>query len=100
MAVRAIHHLFEKNSYFARRLAWLVLWLAFLALQTPAAYGFNLQNVQHLVVFGDSLSDNGNSLAAAGRPQPPYYYGRWTNGLNWVDFFFSIILASTNIPCR
>jgi thermolabile hemolysin len=87
MAVRAIHHLFEKNSYFARRLAWLVLWLAFLALRIPAAYGFNLQNVQHLVVFGDSLSDNGNSLAAAGRPQPPYYYGRWTNGLNWVDFF-------------
>jgi thermolabile hemolysin len=39
------------------------------------------------VVFGDSLSDNGNTLAAAGVPQPPYYYGRWTNGPNWVDYF-------------
>ena len=41
----------------------------------------------HFVVFGDSLSDNGNTLAAAGVPQPPYYDGRWTDGPNWVDFF-------------
>ena len=40
-----------------------------------------------LVVFGDSLSDTGNTFAAAGVPQPPYYDGRWTNGLNWVDYF-------------
>jgi phospholipase/lecithinase/hemolysin len=40
-----------------------------------------------LVVFGDSLSDNGNTLAAAGVPQPPYYDGRWTDGPNWVDYF-------------
>jgi phospholipase/lecithinase/hemolysin len=39
------------------------------------------------VVFGDSLSDNGNTLAAAGFPQPPYYDGRWTDGPNWVDYF-------------
>ncbi len=87
MMIRKRRRLSEKNSYFMKRLVWLVLWLAILSLGIPAAYGFNLQNVQHLVIFGDSLSDNGNSLAAAGRPQPPYYYGRWTNGLNWVDFF-------------
>jgi thermolabile hemolysin len=40
-----------------------------------------------LVVFGDSLSDNGNTFAAVGLPQPPYYQGRWTNGPNWVDYF-------------
>lgn len=39
------------------------------------------------VVFGDSLSDNGNTLAAAGVPKPPYYDGRWTDGPNWVDYF-------------
>jgi phospholipase/lecithinase/hemolysin len=66
MVVRARHLFYEKNSFCARRLAWFVLWLAFLSLRIPAAYGFHLQNVQHLVVFGDSLSDNGNSLAAAG----------------------------------
>jgi phospholipase/lecithinase/hemolysin len=38
-------------------------------------------------VFGDSLSDNGNSYAAVGLPKPPYYQGRWTNGYNWVDYF-------------
>jgi thermolabile hemolysin len=40
-----------------------------------------------LVVFGDSLSDNGNTFAAAGIPQPPYFAGRFTNGPNWVDYF-------------
>jgi phospholipase/lecithinase/hemolysin len=39
------------------------------------------------VVFGDSLSDNGNTLAAAAVPQPPYFDGRWTDGPNWVDYF-------------
>jgi thermolabile hemolysin len=39
------------------------------------------------VVFGDSLSDNGNTLVAAGVPQPPYFEGRWTDGPNWVDYF-------------
>src|ERR1700732_4911236 len=56
---------------------------------TIAGLIFSIGNTRaaQFVVFGDSLSDNGNSLAAAGRPQPPYYYGRWTNGLNWVDYF-------------
>jgi thermolabile hemolysin len=40
-----------------------------------------------LVVFGDSLSDNGNTFAALGIPQPPYFEGRFTNGPNWVDYF-------------
>jgi phospholipase/lecithinase/hemolysin len=40
-----------------------------------------------LVVFGDSLSDNGNTFAAVGLPQPPYFDGRFTNGPNWVDYF-------------
>ncbi|HEY0792952.1 MAG TPA: SGNH/GDSL hydrolase family protein [Chthoniobacterales bacterium] len=47
---------------------------------SPAQY-------DQLVVFGDSLSDTGNTFAAAGLPQPPYYDGRWTNGPNWVDYF-------------
>jgi len=76
-----------KTSCFVSKLALTILWLAICSFRLSSAYGFNLQTVQHVVVFGDSLSDNGNSLAAAGRPQPPYYYGRWTNGLNWVDYF-------------
>jgi phospholipase/lecithinase/hemolysin len=75
------------NSRIMKRLALLVLCLAAFSLRVPSVYGFNLQNFQRLVVFGDSLSDNGNSFVSIGRPQPPYYNGRWTNGANWVDYF-------------
>jgi thermolabile hemolysin len=47
----------------------------------------NLERFQKLVVFGDSLSDNGNSFAQNGTPPPPYFEGRWTNDLNWADYF-------------
>jgi phospholipase/lecithinase/hemolysin len=47
----------------------------------------NLNRFHKLVIFGDSLSDNGNSFAQNGTPPPPYFEGRWTNGFNWVDYF-------------
>lgn len=33
-----------------------------------------------IVVYGDSLSDNGNLFAATGYPPSPYYNGRFSNG--------------------
>ena len=33
-----------------------------------------------LVVYGDSLSDNGNLYSLIGYPPPPYYDGRFSNG--------------------
>ena len=39
------------------------------------------QSYDRLVVFGDSLSDNGNLYAISGQPtSPPYYQGRFSNG--------------------
>ncbi len=40
-----------------------------------------------LVVFGDSLSDNGNVFAASGNtsPPPPYFEGVFSNGPVWAD---------------
>ncbi|KAA5610275.1 SGNH/GDSL hydrolase family protein [Rhodovastum atsumiense] len=34
----------------------------------------------NLVVFGDSLSDNGNLFARIGQPRLPYWQGRFSNG--------------------
>lgn len=55
-----------------------------LLLSSPSqAIGFN-----HIVVFGDSLSDNGNMLAQTSGlfpTAPIYYYGRQTNGLIWAE---------------
>ena len=39
------------------------------------------QSYDRLVVFGDSLSDNGNLFALLGQPtSPPYFQGRFSNG--------------------
>lgn len=39
-----------------------------------------------IVVFGDSLTDTGNSYIAAGLPpSPPYYDGRFSNGPLWIE---------------
>ena len=69
-----------------KRLAVLILAYASFAFPAPTAYGSFL-DFQNLVVFGDSLSDNGNTFSAVGSPKPPYFNGRWTNGPNWVDYF-------------
>ncbi|MBJ04171.1 MAG: hypothetical protein CMB65_05690 [Euryarchaeota archaeon] len=40
-----------------------------------------------MFIFGDSLSDSGNTYSAFGTPEsPPYWQGRYSNGKNWVDF--------------
>jgi phospholipase/lecithinase/hemolysin len=48
-----------------------------------AAAGFS-----QMYVFGDSLSDSGNVFNLTGRqvPPSPYFNGRFSNGLNWVDY--------------
>ena len=45
-------------------------------------------NLTKFVVFGDSLSDNGNLYAYLKKqlpPSPPYYKGRFSNGYVWVE---------------
>jgi phospholipase/lecithinase/hemolysin len=77
-----------------RNLKLLILCLALLLVRTT--YGN-----QRIVVFGDSLSDNGRLFALTGvSPSQPYgneynrlgkvvkyFPGRFTDGQNWVDYF-------------
>jgi phospholipase/lecithinase/hemolysin len=70
-----------------KKLAVLGALLPLILLTSSIASAFDLSKVHNLVVFGDSLSDNGNTYVAAGLPKPPYYHGRWTMGITWVDYF-------------
>ncbi len=69
-----------------------VIVLSFLKLATAFA-----TPVDQIVIFGDSISDNGNLYSLTSKfhkviplvpvipKNPPYYEGRFTNGFNWVD---------------
>lgn len=57
---------------------------------TFSAFG-QAWNYESVVVFGDSLSDTGNSFANTGIPPSgpggfPYFEGRFSNGPIWIDF--------------
>lgn len=65
-----------------------ILYSFILILFTFTAYA-NPRPIDNIVTFGDSLSDNGNYyvLSKGTRPLAPYYYGRYSNGLVWVEIF-------------
>lgn len=55
-----------------------------------------------IYVFGDSLSDDGNAFFFTGGaipPSPPYFEGRFTNGLLWVENLAPLleVEADTNL---
>ncbi|AQR62313.1 autotransporter domain-containing esterase [Brevundimonas sp. LM2] len=51
-----------------------------LAASASLAGAASAQSYNRLVVFGDSLSDNGNLFAISGQPPAPYFQGRFSNG--------------------
>jgi len=63
------------------------VWAACLTLIVGSAGRADAGAYTGLVVFGDSLSDVGNTYAAAGVPSAAdhYYEGRYSDGPNWVD---------------
>jgi len=46
-----------------------------------------------VVVYGDSLSDNGNLFAAIGQPPAPWFDGRFSNGIVAVEYLATILNA-------
>ena len=86
-----------------RKITFLSLYVTVLFGAAVSAFAIDFSRFNHLVVFGDSLSDNGNSLVltpglqppspygntydTSGNPLPDTFPGRWTDGQNWVDYF-------------
>src|ERR1700754_1440974 len=65
-------------SRFLRNAAAAALAVAAMGAVATAA---EAQTYNRIVVFGDSLSDNGNLYALTGQPtSPPYFQGRFSNG--------------------
>ncbi|AFZ15240.1 lipolytic protein G-D-S-L family [Crinalium epipsammum PCC 9333] len=62
----------------------------------------SLQNshpITELNVFGDSLSDVGTVFRLSGGmypPNPPYFQGRYSNGLVWVEYLAESLNLSSN----
>ena len=56
--------------------------------------------VSTLVVFGDSLSDTGNSYSLSDYrlPAAPYYKGRFSTGPIWIDTLRTLLIAKTTKP--
>ncbi len=80
--------------YIALRKSVLTLIVSFLSLimvllATPSN---SLGKVNELIIFGDSLSDVGNVYKVTNGiypPNPPYFQGRYSNGLVWVEYIAS-----------
>jgi phospholipase/lecithinase/hemolysin len=52
------------------------------------------RGISEIVVFGDSLSDQGNAFAFdIGAALPPYYEGRFSNGEIWINVLADTLLV-------
>jgi phospholipase/lecithinase/hemolysin len=49
-----------------------------------------------VIVYGDSLSDNGNVFALTGIPPAPYYNGRFSNGIVTVEYLANSLHSPLN----
>lgn len=82
-------------SLFIRCLVICSLCLGFTAFADP------LDDVKHVVVFGDSYSDNGNAFRASKGHFPNikrYFRGRFTDGPVWVEYFTQLLHLNPNNP--
>lgn len=73
-----------------KRLALLISAIILLVPMGVQASAKEVERISRLVVFGDSYSDNGNTYRLTRNllpSSPPYYEGRFTNGLMWNEYF-------------
>ncbi len=48
-----------------------------------------------IIVFGDSLSDDGNLFKVSGLPEKPYFEGRFSNGKLWIEMVANALHLDT-----
>lgn len=61
------------------------------------AASLSTQHIDAIYVFGDSLSDTGNSFDVTGiPPSPPYSQGRFSNGKIWVEYLADELGLTSN----
>lgn len=65
-------------------------WISFILLITLSSVS---AQINHLVVFGDSYSDNGNTFSASKNTYPgyPYNLGRFSNGPTWSTYLAQML---------
>jgi len=71
---------------------WIVFSLGLILSLTVSA-----QSVSKFIVFGDSLSDTGNSYEYSHHTKPPaalYYQGRYSNGPIWIDYVLKTLFPN------
>lgn len=81
------------------RLLFTVLFFITLACSSICISPLYAEDITEIVVFGDSLSDTGNLYVATMLDpdedlfpaSPPYYYGRFSNGLVWVEYLAQLM---------
>jgi phospholipase/lecithinase/hemolysin len=86
--------LFNKSSSHTHRLGrWFLLAAFFISVAQAGVARAGLSSVEKLYVFGDSLSDSGNSGALSGNtfPAPPYFENRFSNGKVAVEYLWDIL---------
>lgn len=68
----------------------------FCSLSLSLAAHANTHTYDRIVVFGDSLSDNGNLFKWSGLPEKPYFDGRFSNGALWIEKVAQSLHLDTN----
>ncbi|MEW5858211.1 MAG: autotransporter domain-containing protein, partial [Cyanobacteriota bacterium] len=72
---------------------------AFFCLSALFELKASAQNFEDIYIFGDSLVDAGNLFVPTGGlfpPSPPYFNGRFTNGLVWVEVLATELEINAN----
>jgi len=88
------------------RLLFTVLFFITLACSSVCISPLYAKNTKELVVFGDSLSDTGNLYYVATELRdgpvipydPPYWEGRFSNGLVWVEYLADLMDVERPTP--